>query len=408
MTVRITKPEFNLREKLTELDKPSGVKGNELLRSNTIQEARDLIGAGRRRLNINGSMFVNQRGNATGAVTYGNYSCDRYFTQMYDNRSGTWSVSQDTDVPQGYGFKYSLKYSCTATTSDANRYLMTIYRMEGYDSQVFDYGTPFAKTVTLSFWIKCSKAGNFQVNFENEQNPDAGYQTKQTIHNADTWEKKIVTIPGDTSKAFTWTSAKAMCFDIVYSAFGSAWASATPTEYWSTLTNTQRGTHCNMDLFDSTSNYVQITGVQLELGKQATEFEHRSLGEELELCKRYFQSNFPFGTPPQNGYYNANTGLAAGFNGAVCFATNQLRSPHIMFHPVMRSQPSQIKLYAASNNDNDDRWAAYNGGWSSGSSNTIDYFGATGFGVRYPAGGISATAGEVYLYRGMWSAIAEI
>ena len=241
-----------------------------------------------RRLNYNGAMLVNQRGNATGVTLGGYRSIDRYNTQMENSNAGTWDIGQSTDVPDGYGFKYSLDYSCTATSSNANRYLMTVYRMEGFDSQVFNYGTANAKTATLSFWIKCSKAGNFQVNFENEQNPDQGYQTQQTINSANTWEKKVVTIPGDTTKAFTWTSAKAMCFDIVYSAFGT-YASQTPSAVWSTLANEQRGGHCDMDLFDSTSNYVRITGVQLELGNQATEFEHISYNEELTRCMRYYE-----------------------------------------------------------------------------------------------------------------------
>ena len=188
-----------------------------------------------RRLNYNGAMLVNQRGNSTGATQFFKYhGPDRYYSQGETSNNGTWDIGQSTDVPDGYGFKYSLDYSCTATSSNANRYLMTVYRMEGFDSQVFNYGTANAKTVTLSFWIKCSKAGNFQVNFENEQNPDQGYQTQQTINSANTWEKKVVTIPGDTTKAFTWTSAKAMCFDIMYSAFGN-YANATPTAAWSCL-----------------------------------------------------------------------------------------------------------------------------------------------------------------------------
>ena len=288
MTVRVSKPEFNLREKITELDKPSGIKGNELLRSETTQDARDLIRAGRRRLNFNGAMIINQRGNINTGAFSSYYGPDRYYSQGNGSNNGNWDIGQSTDVPDGYGFKYSLSYDCTATTSHADRYLMTLYRMEGYDSQVFNYGTADAKTVTLSFWIKCSKAGNFQVNFENEQNPDAGYQTQQTIHTAGQWEKKIVTIPGDITKAFAWTSAKAMCFDIMYSAFGT-YASGTPTAAWSALANTQRGGHCDMDLFDSTSNYVRITGVQLELGNQATEFEHLSYNEELTRCMRYYE-----------------------------------------------------------------------------------------------------------------------
>ena len=245
-----------------------------------------------RRLNYNGAMLVNQRTNSSNVTAFSSYyGPDRYYSQGNGSNNGTWNIGQSTDVPDGYGFKYSLSYDCTATTSHADRYLMTVYRMEGYDSQVFNYGTANAKTATLSFWIKCSKAGNFQVNFENEQNPDAGYQTQQTINSANTWEKKVVTIPGDTSKAFTWTTAKAMCFDIVYSAFGS-YASATPTAAWSPLSNTQRGGHCNMDLFDSTSNYVRITGVQFELGDHATEFEHLPYQVELQRCQRYYEETY--------------------------------------------------------------------------------------------------------------------
>ena len=245
-----------------------------------------------RRLNYNGAMLVNQRGDSSNVTNFSSYyGPDRYYSQGNGSSNGTWNIGQSTDVPDGYGFKYSLSYDCVATTSDANRYLMTLYRMEGFDSQVFNYGTANAKTATLSFWIKCSKAGNFQVNFENEQNPDAGYQTQQTINSANTWEKKVVTIPGDTNKAFTWTTAKAMCFDIVYSAFGT-YASQTPTAAWSTLSNEQRGGHCNMDLFDSTSNYVRIAGVQFELGDHATEFEHLPYQVELQRCQRYYEETY--------------------------------------------------------------------------------------------------------------------
>ena len=285
MTVRVNKPSFNIREKLSELGRKFGLKGSELVAAETVQEARDLVSAGRRNLVYNGSMSINQRGDATNVTTSGYRGPDRFATQFH---SGAWSIGQSTDVPEGYGFKYSLEYSPSAISTDANRYFMTIYRMEGYDSQVFNYGTPYAKDITLSFWIKCNKAGNISVNFENEQNPDQGYQTKQTIHQADTWEKKVVTIPGDTTKAFSWTSVKAMCFDIVYSAFGSNYSGGTPSAEWSALSNNQRGTHCNIDLFDSTSNYVRITGVQLELGRHATEFEHRPYSEELALCQRYY------------------------------------------------------------------------------------------------------------------------
>ena len=87
-----------------------------------------------RRLNYNGAMLVNQRGNSTGATQFFKYhGPDRYYSQGETSNNGTWNIGQSTDVPDGYGFKYSLDYSCTATSSNANRYLMTVYRMEGFD-----------------------------------------------------------------------------------------------------------------------------------------------------------------------------------------------------------------------------------------------------------------------------------
>ena len=214
--VKLTTPDTLAADKTFKLPGTDG-SGGQVLQTDGSGALSFVQPQSHRRLNYNGAMLVNQRGNSTGATQFFKYhGPDRYYSQGETGNNGTWDIGQSTDVPDGYGFKYSLSYDCTATSSHADRYLMTVYRMEGTDSQVLNYGTANAKTVTLSFWIKCSKAGNFQVNFENEQNPDQGYQTLQTINSANTWEKKVVTIPGDTTKAFTWTSAKAMCFDIMY------------------------------------------------------------------------------------------------------------------------------------------------------------------------------------------------
>ena len=145
----------------------------------------------------------------------------------------------------------------------------------------------------------------------------------------------------------------------------------------------------------------------MERGSNATEFENRSIGEELALCQRYFQSNFPEGVPPQNAYYTTTSNLAAGFNGLVCFSASNARSPWVMFHPKMRVTPD-VTLYSASADDTAGKWAAYKGSWNSASSNSFDLFGGNGFGVRYGAGGHSFVVGEAYLYRGMWAADAEL
>ena len=317
MTVRVNKDSFNLREKLSELERPIGLKGSDLMSADTAQEARDLVSAGRKNLVINGSMMINQRGNKTGYVGSSNevhHGPDRFLTSIY----GTVSINQSSDVPEGYGFEYSKELLCAATSTHTNRYLTFIYRMEGYDSMVFNYGTSKAKHVTLSFWIKSNKACDISVNFENEQNPDRGYQVKQTINNVDTWEKKIVTIPGDTARTLTTGPQKAFCFDIFLSAPGSNFTGGTPSESWTDLANNERGAHCNADFYDSTSNYFRVTGVQLELGKNATEFEHRSYGEELALCERYFEKIWQNNNSqsPNSGGDGYNTIASGAHNGS--------------------------------------------------------------------------------------------
>ena len=288
--VKLTTPDTLAASKTFKLPNADGSGGQVLQTDGSGSLSFASQAPSNRRLNYNGSMMINQRGDGTGATSTVHRGPDRYLTQMAN--CGTWTISQDSDVPDGYGFEYSKKWTCTATSSNADRYMKLIYRMEGYDSMVFNYGTANAKPCTLSFWVKCKKAGNIQVNFENEQNPDRGYQVQQTINAADTWEKKVVTITGDTQRTLTTGSQKAFCFDIVWTAFGTTYNGGTPSAAWSDLSNNQRGTHCDIDLCDSTNNYINITGIQLELGVHATDFEHVPYSDELRRCQRYYESTY--------------------------------------------------------------------------------------------------------------------
>ncbi len=122
--------------------------------------------------------------------------------------------------------------------------------------------------------------------------------------------KKIVTIPGDTARTLTTGPQKAFCFDIFLSATSGTFTGGTPSEAWTDLNNTERGVHCNSDFYDSTSNYFRVTGVQLELGENATDFEHRSYGEELALCQRYYEELNLYGANSNytGGGYNRQIG----------------------------------------------------------------------------------------------------
>ena len=385
MTVRITKPEFNLREKISELDRPTGLKGSELIKSDTLQDARNSINAGRKNLIINGNPLIYQRAKSVSpAVTYSYNTADRW--RISANNSQTdrvteMSVETNADIGGDFIGNYvRINHTTAASSPHAEASYGYNYRIEPED--IIPY---LGKEMVLSFYARSNVGIAINSGFFSGT-------TASSIKLAD---------PADSS-TFIRLDSNWKRYECPFTV-----GTTIPTSFVDVGLRHQ--VH--------KVGYVDMSGVQLELGGRATEFEHRSFNEELALCQRYFQSNFPIihvsgmtsFVAPQNGYYNANSGLAAGFNGAVCFSSNNLRSPHIMFHPQMREQPD-VTLYSTSNNDDDGKWAAYDhtGGWSSGSTNQIDYFGNRGFGVRYAAGGISADIGEAYLYRGSWEADAEL
>ena len=167
MTVRVSKTEFNLREKLSELDKPSGLKGSELMRSENTQEVRDLVHADRKNIIINGAMQVAQRATLQSGITAnGYYCCDRWHLQL---NGPTVKLEQDSDNPgQHYGFTKSLALTVTTAVGSiaAGNALKLRYLVEGYDVARLHYGTSYAKPFTLSFWVKSSLTGQFAISFQ--------------------------------------------------------------------------------------------------------------------------------------------------------------------------------------------------------------------------------------------------
>tara|TARA_A100001388_G_scaffold272722_1_gene253490 strand:- start:281 stop:1498 length:1218 start_codon:yes stop_codon:yes gene_type:complete len=405
MTVRVTKPEFNLREKISELDKPTGLKGLELMRSETPQEARDLIGAGRKNLFINGDMRIDQRsnGSATTPSGTGHTSVDRWKAVINPGSKFSMQKKSDATLLEKAGFPNYMRLTVTTaiTSMGSSQYQLfwqTIESKNLFDRTGFGYAG--AKDLTLSFWVRSSVAGPFSGALENWQQ-DRAFVWEVDINNKDTWEYKTVHIPPCTNG--TWQTNTANGAYFMFS-LGTT-IDSEPNIGW---VNAQRlGSSTDIRRIGIQGCTVDLSGVQLEIGRVATEFDHHSFAEEFEVCQRYFQTNFPQGVNPQNGYYSATSNLAAGFNGVVCFNGSQARAPWVMFNPKMRSTPT-VTLYSASSSDSNGKWAAYKGSWNSGSTNAIDYFGGNGFGVRYNSGGHSFVTGEAYLYRGMWSATAEI
>ena len=322
MTVRITKPEFNLREKLSELDRPIGLKGSELMRSDNVQDARELVGAGRKNMIINGDMRIAQKETTkTGIILQGYYTCDRWHIQL---NGPTLKLEQDSDNP-GYGFKNSLAITTTTAVSSiaGGNAIKLRYLIEGYDVAQLQYGTTHAKPFTLSFWVKSSLTGQFAISFSR----DSRIVNRQvTVNSANTWEHKSITILGDVTTALGNTTNGTGMIINIFPSSGANSTDGASIRQWNSYHNAHTAFGANMGHLTVTNSTFKITGVQMEVGKVATEFEFRSRAEELALCQRYF-----FVMAPLDNY--AGYGMGGAYSPTQAVAI-------VPFPVAMRAKPT--------------------------------------------------------------------
>jgi len=257
---------------------------------------------GNRNLVINGAMQVAQRGTSFSSITANVYPVDRFFVRDVNSAAGEATVSQSTTTPDD--FKNSLKIDVTTADTSlvaADQYKIE-YRAEGQDVAHLNWGTSAAKAVTLSFWIRSNKTGNTQVAVLNSDN-NRSYVATFSISAADTWERKELTIDGDTSG--TWLTTNGIGLRLRWGSFGSTYQTSSVNQWVGSQVMSRDDSPINF--FDSTDNELYLTGVQLEVGEQATPFEHRSFGDELARCQRYYEHTYPYGTAPGT----ANGGIGA-------------------------------------------------------------------------------------------------
>ena len=265
-----------------------------------------------RNLVINGAMQVAQRATQVTGVTTGDYrTCDRFRVNM--SNLGTWTIDQDTNAPNG--FSNSFKITCTTADAspDANDNIFCTYFVEAQDLQSLAYGTSDAQAVTLSFWVRSNKTGNatFAIHQDDNSNKLASYQ--YSISSADTWEHKTITIPGDTAGVINNDNGIGLNLEWWLNG-GSTFEGGSHQATYSTFSNTNRNPS-NLGVGGATSDYFAITGVQLEVGSVATPFEHRSYGDELLRCQRYYQH---YTTDTASAVY-LGMGIAAGSTSARMF-----------------------------------------------------------------------------------------
>ena len=243
---------------------------------------------GRRNIIINGAMQVAQRAtSATGlGGTNNDYQTVDRFKLVATGTAGRVTMSQaDSGLN---GFKKCLKRAVTtADTSIASGELFGISQaIEGQDLQQLKKGTSDAEQITLSYYVKGNATANYTVEIADQDNTRHNTQSFSVTTD---WVRKVHTFATDTTGALDNDNAASLQIAWFLHAGSDFNGGTFPENTWASRTNANRVDSNDTSFFDSTDRTFEITGVQLEVGSQATPFEHRSYGEELALCQRYFE-----------------------------------------------------------------------------------------------------------------------
>ena len=278
-----------------------------------------------RNMIINGAMQVSQRGTSQ-TVTSSAYAQapDRFKLGL--RACGTFVASQSTEAPAGFVNSYKVDCTVADASLDANSYLMLSTKIEGQDLVHLKKGTASTEAFTISFYVRSSITGTYVFEVQDEDNSRHIAQT-YAISSADTWERKELTFAGDTSDPLTYDNS--LSFELTWSlARGTDYTSGTLATSWADKVNGTEAGGLTVNLGSSTSNDFHLTGVQLELGSNATPFEHRSYGEELRRCQRYYQrygSPKTFVTTASLGFHDATIwGWCLPLDGDDCATTHPL------------------------------------------------------------------------------------
>ena len=287
--------------------------------------------SGRRNKIINGAMQISQRNGTSSTNIEGNtvkYHLDRFSIQGAGLDELSAGVAQSTDCPDGFAHSMKITVNTPESSIASNEFVSVYQKMEGQDFQDLAYNTSGAKDITMSFYVKSSITGTFGFTvYRDEPGTDRIINKTYTIDSADTWERKIITIAGDTGKAIQNTTG-AVWWNCWHLASGSNYDSSTSGVWQNYATTNWAGLHAQDGVITTNGATWAITGVQLETGSQATAFEHRSFGEELALCRRYYRV---FQDGSGGGCYMG----AVSYNYDVNSVVTQVN-----FSPEMRATPT--------------------------------------------------------------------
>ena len=289
---------------------------------------------------INGAMTINQR-NHSGTAGNNAYTLDRWKYQR--------SANAEFDVVQSGekapGFANCLRLDCTTGngTVGAGDYVKLRYHLEGFDVQDFAKGTASAKKFALSFYVKTSTTGVYSVSLldENSRMVTGTY----TVSDTD-WNRYSIIFPADTSGVCANDNSAELSIEFNIIAGSNRTSGTDLRTAWGTYATASEAVGHTANPGSSASNNVYITGVQLEVGDVATSFEHRSFGDELARCQRYYQKSYDYGT----AVGTANTNAGAVMTSLTGSGQNYASAGSVKFPVQMRATPT-ITVYSAQSGD---------------------------------------------------------
>ena len=354
-----------------------------------------------RNIIINGDMSLAQRATSVTSTGDGYKTCDRW---RYERGVGVIDLSQSTTVPTGQGFAKSFKVDVTTAASPSAGDVMTIeQRIEGQNLQYLKKGTSSAESTTLSFWVRSTKTGTYICELQDVDN-SRSISKSYTISSADTWEKKTITFAGDTTGALDNDNARSLDA-IWYLSAGSNYTSGTLQTSWGSKVDANRAVG-QVNFADNTSNDFYLTGVQLEAGTSASDFEFLPFDINLQRCLRYYEKSYNQGIAPADGLAYGNT--ITTYQGTV-YSTGAIRTL-VYFKVPKRTSPTATFYYVTglSGGTTAARWEYWNGSsWVQTNSST-----GTGeieeYAIDVNIAHSGLTIGNSRLVGGGWSVDAEL
>ena len=289
---------------------------------------------GRRNLVINGAMQVAQRG--TSSTTSNDYAVDRFIHNFNGTDEAPTFAQVDvgsSDLPFTKGLTKALKVTNGNQTSGAGAAdrirIEHMIEAQNMANSGWNY-TSSSSYITLSFYVKSSVAQNFYGRLSTSDGTAQAYIFETGSLTADTWTKITKTVPGNSNITINNDNGRGLIFNITL--FGGTDQTGTITlNQWAAFSSSTRSPDYTSTWYTTNDATFEITGVQLEVGPQATPFEHRSYQEELNLCKRYYQQ-YPEGPHADNFICVPS---------AVCVCNNTTTFYYCpTLNPTMRSSPS--------------------------------------------------------------------